>query len=735
MTSMTSKIKTPQASRRAFLGGAAGLIISVALPVKGRAQSGEEMVLGSVPTTGEVVFEPNAFVRVSPDNTVTVLIKHIEFGQGPLTGLATLVADEMDADWAQIRAEHAPANATLYANAAFGGPIQGTGGSTAVFSSFELMRKAGAAARAMLVGAAAETWGVPASAITVSKGVISHAESGQSASFGALADAAAAQSAPADPVLKTPDQFIYVGKTVSKLDTDAKSTGEALFTLDIYRDGMLTVVVEHPRKFGATVASFDDTETRAVAGVVDVKQVETGVAVYARNTYAALKGRKALSVTWDESAAETRSSAEIGQERLDVVQARGTVAAEKGSVDDALASATTTHEADYLFPYLAHAPMEPLDGAMARTEDGGVEVWMGSQIQTLDQGTVAGICGLDPALVKVHTMFAGGSFGRRAQPTSHLARELAQVFMAAGGETPVKLMWTREDDIQGGYYRPLTAHRLRGALNEKGEITAWEQVIAAQSFLAGSPFEALIQNGVDSTMVEGASVIPYAIPNFNTSAHIINSPVTTLWWRSVGHTHTGYAVETFIDELLEKAGKDPVEGRLALMGEHPRLATVLSKAAEMAGWGRTPAEGRALGVAVVESFRSYVAQVAEVSMEGGMPKVHNVWCAVDCGIAVNPEIVRAQMEGGIGYGLGAILYNELILEEGGAVAQSNFHDYPSLRINDMPNVDVEIIPSTEAPTGVGEPGVPPIGPAVANAVRRLTGKAARRLPMTNEFQA
>ena len=724
---------TPVASRRAFLAGAGGLVIAVTLPFKTRAQSGAAAVLGGEATAA--TYAPNAFVRIGADNLVTVLIKHIEFGQGPFTGLATLVAEELDADWSQIRAEHSPSDASIYGNAAFGG-MQGTGGSTAMAASYMVMRQAGAAARAMLISAAATAWGVPASEVTVSKGVISHAASGRSGKFGEFAEAAAGLTPPAEPKLKTPDKFVFIGKTVPKLDTVAKSTGEAVFTLDVYREGMLTAVVAHPRKFGASIASFDDAAARAVPGVVDVKKISDGVAVYGRNSYAALKGRKALKVTWSDSAAETRSSDAIAQERIDKAKQRGALAGESGAIDDALASAATTLEAEYVFPYLAHAPMEPLDAVIERSADGGVEVWMGSQIQSGDHPTIAGVCGIEPAKVKLNTMLAGGSFGRRAQPTSQFAKEAAEVFMAAGGQTSVKLMWTREDDIQGGFYRPLTVHRLRGGVNEAGEIVAWEQVIAGQSFLAGSPFEGMVQNGVDATMVEGAAAIPYHVPNFHCSAHIINNPVTTLWWRSVGHTHTGYAVETFIDELLEKAGKDPVEGRLALMTDpkHARLAGALRKAAAMAGGMNAP-QARARGVAAVESFGSFVAQVAEVSMENGLPRVHKVWCAIDCGVAVNPEVIKAQMEGGIGYGLGAILFNELTLDDGGSVTQSNFHDYRSLRIGEMPEVEVEIIVSNEAPTGVGEPGVPPIGPAVANAVRRLTGKTPQRLPMIKELQA
>ncbi len=728
-------IDAPAPSRRAFLTGAGSLVIAVALPVKSRGQSGEERIFGSGESS-PVKYAPNAFVRISPDNTVTILIKHIEFGQGPFTGLATLVADEMDADWSQIRAEHAPANAELYGNIMFGG-MQGTGGSTAMAASFDVMRKAGAAAKAMLIAAAAEEWGVPAGEITVSKGVISHAGSGNSGSFGDFAEAAAAQEAPAEPTLKTPDQWIYIGKDVPKLDTGAKSTGAAQFTLDIYREGMLTAVIAHPVKFGASVASFDDKAAREIAGVVDVKKISSGVAIYARNTFAALKARKALEVEWDESGAETRSTNDITQERLDATKNRGAIAGEKGAVDDSsFANTENAIEAEYVFPYLVHAPMEPLDAVVERKEDGGVEVWMGSQIPSMDLGVLSETLGLDPSQITLNTVLAGGSFGRRAQSDAHFAREAAEVFMAAGGETPVKLMWTREDDIQGGYYRPLIVHRMRGAVNDAGDITAWEHVIAGQSFVANTPFEGMLQGGVDATMVEGASVIPYDLPNFNTSVHIINNPVTTLWWRSVGHTHTGYAVETFIDELLEKAGKDPVEGRLALMTDpkHQRLANVLERVSAMAG-GVTAPEGRARGVAAVESFRSFVAEIAEVSMENGVPRVHKVWCAVDCGIPVNPEIIKAQMEGGIGYGLSAILFNELTLNDGGAVMQSNFHDYRSLRISEMPDVEVEIIASNAPPTGVGEPGTPPIGPAVANAVRRLSGATPRILPMIKSLQA
>ncbi|MEO0880566.1 MAG: molybdopterin cofactor-binding domain-containing protein, partial [Pseudomonadota bacterium] len=355
---------------------------------------------------------------------------------------------------------------------------------------------------------------------------------------------------------------------------------------------------------------------------------------------------------------------------------------------------------------------------------------MGSQIQTTDHQVLAGVLGVEPAAITLNTMLAGGSFGRRAQPSSEFAAELADVFKATDRSRPVKFLWTREDDIRGGFYRPLTVHKLKAAITPGGEITAWDQTIASQSVVVGSPFEAMIENGIDSTMVEGARDFYYKAANLRVSAHIMPSKVPVLWWRSVGHTHTAYAIETFIDELLAAADKDPVEGRLALLqDERAREAAVLKRVADMMDWGRAPTPGAQFGVAVHKSFNTYVAEIAEVANEGSTPRVLNVWAAVDCGQPVNPNVIKAQIEGGVGYGLGAMMFNEITLGEGGAVEQSNFHDYRSIRIGEMPNIDVAVIDSSEAPTGVGEPGVPPAAPAVGNALRRLTGATPRRLPL------
>jgi isoquinoline 1-oxidoreductase beta subunit len=710
---------TMQTSRRAFLSGL-GLVIGVALAPRGFAADAlERGDLAGAP--GVPAF--NAFVRVATDGTVTVLSKHIEFGQGPYTGLATLVAEELDADWAQVRAAAAPADDKIYANLLFG--IQGTGGSTAIANSYEQMRKAGATARAMLVAAAAETWGVPASEITVVKGRIAHAASGKESGFGELADLAATMPAPENPALKDPADFVLIGTDLPKLDTVAKSTGKAVFTIDVQAEDMLVAMVAHPEHFGATVKSVEDTAARAVPGVIDVKTLPQGVAVYAENTWAALKGRAALAVDWDLSKAETRSSQQIEADCRALFAEAGHEATKAGDVDAALAGEDlTVIEREIVFPYLAHAPMEPLDAVLMKNADGSIDCFNGAQFPGQDRAAIAEVCGVDLSQVRINTQFAGGSFGRRAQFGSPYIREAAAVFAASGMARPVKHMWTREDDIRGGFYRPTYLHNLKGALDKDGNIVAWRQHIVGQSLMKKGEF--------DESTVEGAADLPYGIPNLRVTATATDLAIPVLWWRSVGHTHTGFAVESFVDELLQAGGKDPVAGRLALLGDkNPRHAGVLTRVAELADWGGALPEGRQRGVALHKSFNTYVAEIAEVSIEGGKPRVHKVWVAVDCGQPVNPNVIRAQMEGGVGYGLGAILFDQVSLGDGGKIVQSNFHDYRSLRIHEMPEVEVAVIPSREAPTGVGEPGVPPIGPAVGNAWRRLTGQPVRRLPLTS----
>ncbi len=711
----------------------AGLVLGFYLPPgRASAQSGAAQVF--TPDGGARTLAPNAFVRIGTDDSVTVLIKHIEFGQGPMTGLATLVAEELDADWARMRAEHAPSNPDLYKNLAFG--MQGTGGSTAMANSYEQMRRAGATARAMLVQAAARTWGVPVEEITVERGVLRHMRSGRNGRFGQFTEAAAKLQVPANAPLKEPARFRLIGRegVVTRLDSPAKANGTAQFTIDIREPGMLTVVVARPPRFGAKFVAFEAGDARAVRGVVDVKEIPSGVAVFAEGMWPALKGREKLRITWDEAGAEKRSTSELVAEYLALSRKPGTVAGQRGDAAAVLAREEGVIEAQYVFPYLAHAPMEPLDGFL-RWDGKRAVARLGSQLQTGDHQAIAAVLGLKPEQVEVETMLAGGSFGRRAQPDMQLAVELAHAAKAIGPGRPIKLVWTREDDIRGGYYRPMFVHRMRGAVRE-GKILAWANTIVGQSFLKGSPFAAMIKDGIDPVMVEGARALPYDIHDFRCDVHMADVGVPTLWWRSVGHTHTAYAVECFIDELLQAAGRDPVVGRMALLEKSPRHAAVLNAAARLARWnGPGPFDDRARGVAVVESFGSIVAQIAEVSAGGREgPRVHRVWCAVDCGIAVNPDVIRAQMEGGIGFGLGHALFSEVTLKDGHPV-QGNFNDYRSLRMHEMPLVEVTIVRSNEKPTGVGEPGVPPIAPAVANALARLGLPRPRRLPMLRSLSA
>ena len=711
-------------NRRTFLASSLGLVIAVSLPLRGRAQSGA--ALAFQPDGTDPTFAPNAFIRVAEDDTVTVIIKHIEMGQGPMTGLSTLVAEEMDADWSQMRAENAPADDEKYKNLLFG--LQGTGGSTAMANSYTQMRKAGAAARAMLVQAAAEEWGVDAATITIANGVLTSGD--KTSTFGPLAAKAATLTPPEDPPLKDPKDFVLIGKDRPKLDSKAKSTGTAVFTMDMDLPGMEYVVIAHAPMLGGTVASFDDSAAMAVKGVTAVRQIPQGIAVYATSTFAALTGRNALTVDWDTSAAETRTSAQMMDDLSALADtAEAKVAEETGDIDATLSGAAQVIETEFRFPYLAHAPMEPLD-AVIEVKDGAAETWGGYQFPGFDKQAVASQLGLPVEKVKLNVMLAGGSFGRRAQPTAQIGNEIGAIAKAAGRDGAWKLIWTREDDLTGGFYRPMTVHKMRGALDADGNILGWQDIVVNQSIMAGGPMEQMMQDGKDPTSYEGAVAMPYDLANLRVDWVRAESPVPVLWWRSVGHTHTGYATEVFLDQLLEAAGKDPVQGRLDLLkGEAGRDRAVLEQVAQMAGWDGTKVkDGKGYGVALHESFGTYVAQIAEVEDRDGFPHVTKVWCAVDCGIAVNPNVIRAQIEGGIGFGLGSVLFNALTLGEGGMVQELNFDTYRMIRINEMPQVEVEIIESAMDPTGIGEPGTPPVGPAVANAWRALTGTNVTTLP-------
>jgi isoquinoline 1-oxidoreductase beta subunit len=722
-------------SRRGFLkaGGAmsAGLVLGVQVPAfaQGTPRAG---------AAGAAAFAPNAFVRIGADNTVTVISKHLEMGQGSYTGLATLVAEELDAAWSQVRVEGAPADAARYNNLLWG-PAQGTGGSTAVANSWKQLRQAGATARAMLVATAAKRWNVPPASITVKDGALLHAASKRKATFGELAAAAADMPVPADAPLKDAKDWVYIGKQFARKDARAKIGGTATFTQDVKLPDMVTAVVAHAPRFGARHTGFDASALQSIPGVRQVVEIPTGVVVLATNFWSAKQGRDALKVQWDESKAYRGSSADILADYRKLAEQPGVVARNDGDVAKAFAGGARTIEAAYEFPYLAHAAMEPLNCVMRLADDNSVEVWNGEQLQTGDQHTIARTLGIKPEQVKINMLYAGGSFGRRANPQGDYLVECAEILvsLARAGKRniPVKLVWTREDDMKAGYYRPAYFHSLKAAVDASGNVVAWQQRIVGQSILAGTPFESMmVKGGVDATSVEGASTLPYAISNLSVDLHSPKLPVPVLWWRSVGSTHTAYSTETFIDELAGEAKKDPVELRRALLAKHPRHLAALDLAAKQAGWGTPlapgkPGEKRARGVAVHESFGTVVAQVAEVTVKPDNTfSVDRVVCAVDCGIAVNPDNVRAQMEGGIGFGLSAALHGAITLKDG-VIEQSNFHDYPVLRINEMPRVEVHIVPSTADPSGVGEPATPVIAPAVANALAAATGKRLRTLPL------
>jgi isoquinoline 1-oxidoreductase beta subunit len=704
-----------QASRRDLLrAGAAGLVIAFAV-------SPRAPLAADAPAKKPV--DPNAFIRIAPDNTVTVIVKHLEMGQGVYTGLATIVAEELDADWSQMRAEAAPADATRYANLLFG--MQGTGGSTAAANSYMQLRAAGAMARAMLVQAAAKAWKVPAAEIEVKKGVVSHVASKHKASFGDLAQAAAKITPPTDFSMKDPRAFSLIGVDVPRLDNAEKITGKGIFALDVVRPGMVYAAIAHPPRFGGAVKNYDHSRASGMKGVQAVITIPSGLAVVADSFWTAVKARDAVQIRWDESKAEKRGSEELWTHYRALAQKPGESARHDGDSAAALGAAKQVIAAEFEFPYLAHAPMEPLD-CVVEVKDGKCAIWAGCQFQTIDQANAARVLGIKPEDVTIHTVLAGGSFGRRANVGSDYIVEAVQIAKALPPGTPVKLIWTRENDIRGGRYRPMYFHSLKAALDEKGNLTAWTHRIVGQSITRGSPFGG---PGIDGTTIEGAKNLPYTVPNIDVDVHTTDIGVPVLWWRSVGSTHNAYSTEVFFDMVAKAAGKEPVEFRKALLGNNNRHKAVLELAAQKAGWGTPLPPNRARGIAVVESFRSFVAQVAEVSRDAdGRIKVERVVCAVDCGVAINPDVIRAQMEGGIGYGLSAILKGAITLKDG-VVEQGNFDSYDVLRIDEMPKVEVHIVPSTAPPSGVGEPGVPPTGPAVANAIMALTGKPVTRLPM------
>jgi len=717
---LASKISRRDFLRTGALAGG-GLVVAFTVPGMHRFAMAQEAPAAA----GAAPFAPNAFLRVAPDDTVTVLLAHSEMGQGIWTTLPMLLAEELDADWSKIKVEHGPAD-KAYFSPVFG--MQGTGGSTTTWSEFDRYRQAGATARAMLLQAASERTGVAVAELRTERGVVVAGD--RRLRYGELAEAAG-KLAPPDPAtlkLKEPGQWAVIGKPTKRLDTPEKITGRAIFGMDVRFDGLKTALVARAPVFGGKVASFDATAAKAVPGVRDVVQVPSGVAVVADHFWAAKLGRDALQVEWDVGESGAPDSTALRREFSSLAASEGPVAVRAGDVVAALQGAQKTLEAEYAVPYLAHAAMEPLN-CTVKIADGECDIWCGTQFPTLDQNNAARILGIPAEKIRIHTPFLGGGFGRRATPTSDVVSEAVEVAKAAG--VPVKTVWTREDDTRGGYYRSAFVQKLRVGLGADGLPAAWHQVVVGQSIMAGTFMEAMmVKDGIDATSTEGVADSPYVL---GAAAHRVDlhSPLTgipVLWWRSVGHSVNAFVMEGFVDELAHAAAQDPVAYRRILLKDHPRHLAALDLAADKFGWGKPAAQGRGHGIAVHESFGSVVAQAAEVSVEDGRIRVHRVVCAIDCGTAVNPAGVEAQIESGIAFGLGAALHSAVTLKEG-RVQESNYHDYRVLRLDEMPVVETHIVPSQARMGGVGEPGTPPIAPAVANAVFALTGQRLRELPL------
>ncbi|MEE2899210.1 MAG: xanthine dehydrogenase family protein molybdopterin-binding subunit [Gemmatimonadota bacterium] len=715
-------------SRRTFVKLAAVAGVGLTLGVTYR------VVRGPGQPATDAAFAPNAFLRIDTDGSITVVVGKSEMGQGVSTSLPMLLAEELEVPLERVAFEFAPAHAAY--GVAMG--LQVTGGSTSIVESWVPLREAGAAARLMLREAAARTWSIPATDIEM-RDAMAHHPNGSTLDYGELAVAAAEVEVPKDIPLKDPADFRLIGTSQMRLDVAVKTTGEAVFGIDAGPSDARIAMVARCPVFGGSLRSFDPAPALAVPGVDEVVELSNGVAVVANGYWPAKQGCDTLVVEWDEGEGSALNDAEITRRFESAIQAGGGLAEQHGDADAALAAASDPIRATYSLPYLAHATMEPMN-CTALVEDGRCTIWAPTQWQNgpslLAGGArqVAGdMSGVGADDTVVHTTFLGGGFGRRAE-TDYVAEaaELASLIDGA-----VKVLWSREDDMQHDFYRPASHHEFTASLDDEGMPAAWRHEMASQSIMerlmpGWLPHfvrdRTIMRNGVDPTAVEGASNQPYHVPDFVMSAATVELPIPVGFWRSVGHTHTGFVVESFIDELAHAAGKDPYEYRRDLLGEHPRHLAVLDAVAKAASWGSDLPDGRARGIAVVESFGSYVAEVAEISLEDGRPRVHKVWCAVDCGVIVNPAIVRAQMESGIIYGLTAALYGQISIE-GGRAVQSNFDDYRMVRMSEAPEIEVLLVPSGDGPGGIGEPGVPPIAPAVTNALFALEGRRVRDLPI------
>jgi isoquinoline 1-oxidoreductase subunit beta len=707
-------------SRRRFLAGslasAGGLLVGLHLPGFAPLALAAEVAAG--------VFRPNAFIQISPAGEVTLFVAQAEMGQGVLTSLPMILADELDVDLDQVRIER------VSVDPAFNHPFFGaqvTGGSTSVRGLFEPLRRAGAEARHRLLEAAAQRLEVPRDSLRTEAGMVIHEASGRRLAYGELTAVAATLPAPAadQVVLKRPEQFRYIGRERRRSEGKGKVSGSAGFGLDVRVPGMLTAVVAWPPVFGATLKSHDASAALKVPGVRKVKLVPEGVAVIAEHFWAARQGREALRVEWDLGPNAALSSEAQGRAYAALAAKPGALAVERGNAVEALGEDTGQIALDLDVPYLAHATMEPLN-ATVHHQDGAATVWTGTQMPGADAARAAAILGVPADKVTLHNQLLGGGFGRRANPVSDFVAVAANVAKDEG--VPVKTVWTREDDMRGGWYRPRAVHRVRIRLDGDGNPAGWHHRVVAQSIMQGTPFESMgVKDGVDFSVVEGAIDLPYAVPNLRVECALAPRELPVLWWRSVGHTHTALAVEHAIDLAARAAGRDPLDYRRGLLKAHPRWLAVLEKAAAAAGWGAALPEGQARGIAIHQSFDSIVAQVAEVSLQNGRPRVHRVVAVADMGRVINPRHAAVQIESGVIFGLSAALHQQITFQDG-RVQQSNFHDFPMLRQSELPRIEVHLIESSEKPGGAGEPGTPPIAPAVANALLALTGQPTTRLP-------
>ena len=702
-----------QFSRRDFLttAGIAGAGLVIGFDLTGCTQP----VAGPLTTT-----TMNAWLRINSDDSITMLVDRSEMGQGVTTSLPMILAEELEADWSKIKIEFAPAD-KVYANPDFG--AQGTGGSASVKVAFTPLRQVGAAAREMLIAAAAQNWKVDAKECHAENGAVLHARSGKRATFGSLAVLASTLPMPEKVPLKDPSTWKIIGTSKPRLDTPVKVDGSAVYGIDVKVPGMLVAVIARSPVFGGNVLKFDATNAKAIKGVKDVVQVSSGVAVVADGYWPAQKGRAALDVTWNEGANANVSDESIAKLFAAKAAGPGVKARHDGDGTAALAHAVTNVEATYDLPFLAHATMEPMN-ATAHVRADGVDIWAPTQFQSAAQELGAKIGGVALDRVKVHTTYLGGGFGRRVE--SDFIQEALEVSKAM--KAPVKVIWSREDDVQHEYYRAANHHVLRGGIDASGQPVAWTHRVVAPSSMEHL-FPGSVKDGMDGELIEGAIAMPYAIPNVHVDLSIADTKIPVGFFRSVNNSYNGFVVESFIDELAHAAKRDPYEYRRDLLVKSPRHLGALNLAATKAGWGTPLPAGRARGIALHLSFLSYVAEVAEVSLNpDGSVKVHRVVCAIDCGPVVNPAGVESQLQSAIVMGLTAALYGEINIDRG-RVRQSNFKDYRMLKLAEMPVVEVHIVPSTDKQGGAGEPALPPLAPAVCNAIFALTGKRIRKLPI------